>query len=138
MVVAGPRRGAAIEAGPGGMLDDELAFVAPWGIDPREIQPPLLIVHGGQDRNRAQVARRVAGPPLSCGGLVAATTGRSRSATPQWRPWTGSVTYGRFSNRQAPQQPYSLPLQQSSRDHVDGLLSAAGDDDGIHASLDPP
>jgi hypothetical protein len=50
--------------------------------------------------------------------------------------WLGA--FGRFSNRQAPQQPYSLPLQQSSRDHVDGLLSAAGDDDGIHASLDPP
>lgn len=42
--------GQAIEAGPGGMLDDELAFVAPWGFDPREVKPPVLIVHGGRDR----------------------------------------------------------------------------------------
>jgi pimeloyl-ACP methyl ester carboxylesterase len=42
--------GQAIETGPGGMLDDELAFVAPWGFDPGGIKPPVLIVHGQQDR----------------------------------------------------------------------------------------
>lgn len=42
--------GQAIEAGPAGMLEDELAFVAPWGFDPAEIKPPVLFVHGGQDR----------------------------------------------------------------------------------------
>lgn len=42
--------GQAIDAGPAGMLEDELAFIAPWGFDPGEIKPPVLFVHGGQDR----------------------------------------------------------------------------------------
>ena len=32
------------------MLEDELAFVAPWGFDPAEIEPPVLFLHGGRDR----------------------------------------------------------------------------------------
>jgi pimeloyl-ACP methyl ester carboxylesterase len=40
----------AIAQGPGGLIDDDLANVAPWGFDPREIAPPVLIVHGGRDR----------------------------------------------------------------------------------------
>jgi pimeloyl-ACP methyl ester carboxylesterase len=42
--------GQAIAGGPDGMLDDNLAYVAPWGFDPGEIRPPVLIVHGEQDR----------------------------------------------------------------------------------------
>ena len=42
--------GKAIAAGPGGMPDDELAYVAPWGFGPAQITPPVLLVHGGQDR----------------------------------------------------------------------------------------
>jgi len=33
-----------------GMADDELAYVAPWGIDPGQVTPPVLFLHGGQDR----------------------------------------------------------------------------------------
>jgi pimeloyl-ACP methyl ester carboxylesterase len=40
----------ANEGGPDGMVDDELAYVAPWGFDPRRVRPPVLFLHGGQDR----------------------------------------------------------------------------------------
>jgi pimeloyl-ACP methyl ester carboxylesterase len=42
--------GQAIEAGPDGQVDDELANVAPWGFEPARVTPPALFLHGGQDR----------------------------------------------------------------------------------------
>lgn len=42
--------GPAVRNGPGPLIDDDLAYVAPWGFDPAGISVPVLILHGGQDR----------------------------------------------------------------------------------------
>lgn len=42
--------GPAVEAGPGGLIADDLAYVAPWGFDPAGISAPVLLMHGGKDR----------------------------------------------------------------------------------------
>jgi pimeloyl-ACP methyl ester carboxylesterase len=42
--------GRAWVGGTAGMVDDELAYVAPWGFDPGLVAVPVLIVHGRQDR----------------------------------------------------------------------------------------
>jgi pimeloyl-ACP methyl ester carboxylesterase len=38
-----------MEAGPGGLIDDDLAYVAPWGCDPAHVAAPALLLHGGRD-----------------------------------------------------------------------------------------
>ncbi|MGW3961387.1 alpha/beta fold hydrolase [Amycolatopsis sp. NPDC005003] len=41
---------AALADGPGGLIDDDLAYVTPWGADPARITAPVLLLHGEQDR----------------------------------------------------------------------------------------
>jgi pimeloyl-ACP methyl ester carboxylesterase len=40
----------ALATGQCGMVDDDLAYVTPWGCDPTEIITPVLLVHGARDR----------------------------------------------------------------------------------------
>jgi pimeloyl-ACP methyl ester carboxylesterase len=40
----------ALAAGPGGLVDDDLAAVSPWGFDPADIRVPVLVLHGDADR----------------------------------------------------------------------------------------
>lgn len=42
--------GQAINGGPEGMIEDELAYVSPWGFAPEQVTSPVLILHGGKDR----------------------------------------------------------------------------------------
>lgn len=42
--------GPALANGPVPLIDDDLAYVAPWGCDPATITAPVLLVHGADDR----------------------------------------------------------------------------------------
>ncbi|MEJ5889420.1 alpha/beta hydrolase [Pseudokineococcus marinus] len=37
-------------AGPGGLVDDDVAFTRDWGVDLADVRPPVLCVHGDRDR----------------------------------------------------------------------------------------
>lgn len=41
--------GPAVAGGPAPLIDDDLAYVAPWGCDPAMIPAPVLLVHGSGD-----------------------------------------------------------------------------------------
>ena len=44
--VAGP----AMAGGPGGLVDDDIAYVSAWGFDVAQIRVPVLLAHGERDR----------------------------------------------------------------------------------------
>ncbi|WP_326837108.1 alpha/beta hydrolase [Amycolatopsis rhabdoformis] len=46
----GADAGAAGSASPDGEVDDDVAYVSPWGCDPAEVHMPVLLVQGGADR----------------------------------------------------------------------------------------
>jgi pimeloyl-ACP methyl ester carboxylesterase len=78
--------GPAMEAGPGGLIDDDLSYVAPWGFDPARVIVPVLLVHGGRDRV-------VAGAPLPL-ARTAAVPGRRTYLGPQLRRGGHGVALG--------------------------------------------
>ena len=46
----GPIVTAGLASGLGGYVDDDLALVAPWGLDPADVVAPTLLLHGALDR----------------------------------------------------------------------------------------
>jgi pimeloyl-ACP methyl ester carboxylesterase len=42
--------GVASAAGADGLIDDDLAYVGPWGFEVSTITQPVLLAHGGLDR----------------------------------------------------------------------------------------
>ena len=64
--------GPAVAAGPAAAIDDDLAYVTPWGFDPAAITGPVLLVHGGRDASvpsshSAWLAERIDGAELRIG-----------------------------------------------------------------------
>ncbi len=63
---------AAAASGPAPAIDDDLAYVRPWGFDPADIAAPTLLLHGGRDRiaplaHARWLADRIAGAELRVG-----------------------------------------------------------------------
>jgi pimeloyl-ACP methyl ester carboxylesterase len=61
--------GPAVQAGPAALIDDDLAYVNPWGFDPADVTAPVLLLHGRRDRvvpssHAEWLARRCAGAEL--------------------------------------------------------------------------
>ncbi|MFL6074766.1 MAG: alpha/beta fold hydrolase [Mycobacteriales bacterium] len=61
--------GPALAGGKGGLIDDDLAYVAPWQCDPARITAPTLLVHGEEDRvvpaaHARWLAARISGAEL--------------------------------------------------------------------------
>lgn len=46
----GRRHRAAIAGGPAGAIDDDIAYVTPWGVDLADTCAPVLLLHGEHDR----------------------------------------------------------------------------------------
>ncbi len=82
--------GEAMKGGLGGMLDDDLAYVNPWGFDSRQVNRPVLLLHGTEDRIAPKshdewLAHTSAPPSYGC----ARKTDTSRFSTRQSRASTG-------------------------------------------------
>jgi len=71
--------GPALRNGPGPLIDDDLAYVAPWGFDLSSIAAPTLVLHGEQDRM----------VPATHGAWLAA---RIQSAKLWMRPGEGHIS----------------------------------------------
>lgn len=46
----GPVVNAGLAGGIGGLVDDDIAYVSPWGFEPERVLAPSLVVHGRLDR----------------------------------------------------------------------------------------
>ena len=83
--------GPAMANGPGALIDDDLAYVAPVGIRPRPSGSADALPAWQRGPRRAEFTQRVARQPLAVGTSCGCprTTGTSRCSTPPPPRWSG-------------------------------------------------
>jgi hypothetical protein len=83
----------ALATDQGGIVDDDLAYVTPWGCDQADKHPSPVHPRCPGPAH-AQLARHVAGAALPHGGTVSTPGRRTRldPQTPASWPWTGSAS----------------------------------------------
>jgi pimeloyl-ACP methyl ester carboxylesterase len=86
----------AVASGPAPLIDDDLAYVSPWGFDPAAITAPVLLVHGAGDlvvpaAHSSWLAERIKGAELRLApeaGHIAVLPEHAEGAL----AWAASVT----------------------------------------------
>ncbi|GMA87095.1 alpha/beta hydrolase [Angustibacter aerolatus] len=71
--------GPALDGGPGPLVDDDVAYVSPWGVDLADARVPALVLHGEARPGGARRARPLERRPLARRGACGCCPARGTS-----------------------------------------------------------